>query len=127
MIRRPPRSTLFPYTTLFRSPERTVEPSMAAVTALLMVLTAAEAPTAPPRPLPEPTDPDRATPPALATITDSSAAVSRTAWPAPLLTTLPPVTTAPVGSLTPFPPPPPPPPTAPVPPSPPPTPPHPAR
>src|SRR3989449_2886851 len=25
MIRRPPRSTLFPYTTLFRSPERRVE------------------------------------------------------------------------------------------------------
>src|SRR5258708_38703420 len=25
MIRRPPRSTLFPYTTLFRSPPRTVE------------------------------------------------------------------------------------------------------
>src|SRR2546425_8339895 len=26
MIRRPPRSTLFPYTTLFRSPERSAEP-----------------------------------------------------------------------------------------------------
>src|SRR2546426_4918958 len=26
MIRRPPRSTLFPYTTLFRSPVRTVTP-----------------------------------------------------------------------------------------------------
>src|SRR2546425_9260989 len=25
MIRRPPRSTLFPYTTLFRSPERVIE------------------------------------------------------------------------------------------------------
>src|SRR5260370_4582046 len=29
MIRRPPRSTLFPYTTLFRSPIRTVIPSAA--------------------------------------------------------------------------------------------------
>src|SRR5205809_7598762 len=27
MIRRPPRSTLFPYTTLFRSPSRSGEPS----------------------------------------------------------------------------------------------------
>src|SRR3712207_7681279 len=26
MIRRPPRSTLFPYTTLFRSPARTAQP-----------------------------------------------------------------------------------------------------
>src|SRR2546425_9399400 len=26
MIRRPPRSTLFPYTTLFRSPQRFVQP-----------------------------------------------------------------------------------------------------
>src|SRR5436309_5872957 len=29
MIRRPPRSTLFPYTTLFRSPNRTGVPSAA--------------------------------------------------------------------------------------------------
>src|SRR3712207_9295759 len=28
MIRRPPRSTLFPYTTLFRSPERPVSASL---------------------------------------------------------------------------------------------------
>src|SRR2546426_8710514 len=30
MIRRPPRSTLFPYTTLFRSPSVTVNPAAAA-------------------------------------------------------------------------------------------------
>src|SRR3712207_7924567 len=29
MIRRPPRSTLFPYTTLFRSEDLTMEPSLA--------------------------------------------------------------------------------------------------
>src|SRR5687768_17920674 len=28
MIRRPPRSTLFPYTTLFRSPEQHLEPHL---------------------------------------------------------------------------------------------------
>src|SRR2546429_6928537 len=32
MIRRPPRSTLFPYTTLFRSPPPTQTPSIAAMT-----------------------------------------------------------------------------------------------
>src|SRR5258705_10308492 len=31
MIRRPPRSTLFPYTTLFRSPRRLVDASRTAV------------------------------------------------------------------------------------------------
>src|SRR5260221_5396363 len=31
MIRRPPRSTLFPYTTLFRSEEQAAEPGPAAV------------------------------------------------------------------------------------------------
>src|SRR5258707_6369453 len=31
MIRRPPRSTLFPYTTLFRSDEKTLEASYASV------------------------------------------------------------------------------------------------
>src|SRR3712207_7594070 len=30
MIRRPPRSTLFPYTTLFRSPDQSVEDDQAA-------------------------------------------------------------------------------------------------
>src|SRR3712207_8609389 len=29
MIRRPPKSTLFPYTTLFRSPQRLVDPAVA--------------------------------------------------------------------------------------------------
>src|SRR3712207_8523310 len=33
MIRRPPRSTLFPYTTLFRSPEGDVEPARVGVVA----------------------------------------------------------------------------------------------
>src|SRR3712207_8473339 len=32
MIRRPPRSTLFPYTTLFRSPNHTVPPTASATT-----------------------------------------------------------------------------------------------
>src|SRR3989454_6556104 len=36
MIRRPPRSTLFPYTTLFRSPEVTAATSMTAVVATQM-------------------------------------------------------------------------------------------
>src|SRR2546426_5266356 len=31
MIRRPPRSTLFPYTTLFRSPDRTSEAELLAL------------------------------------------------------------------------------------------------
>src|SRR5258705_3515930 len=31
MIRRPPRSTLFPYTTLFRSPKHRVPPSISGV------------------------------------------------------------------------------------------------
>src|SRR5689334_23888333 len=30
MIRRPPRSTLFPYTTLFRSPQKTVDAALPA-------------------------------------------------------------------------------------------------
>src|SRR5260221_5379375 len=33
MIRRPPRSTLFPYTTLFRSPDRGARPGRAAARA----------------------------------------------------------------------------------------------
>src|SRR3712207_8367373 len=35
MIRRPPRSTLFPYTTLFRSHIQAVPPALAAVTLVL--------------------------------------------------------------------------------------------
>src|SRR2546430_15252798 len=43
MIRRPPRSTLFPYTTLFRSLEREVEePVVEGVEALLLVALAPE-------------------------------------------------------------------------------------
>src|SRR5690348_17572322 len=34
MIRRPPRSTLFPYTTLFRSPAAIVDPPLGAVAVL---------------------------------------------------------------------------------------------
>src|SRR2546430_13246256 len=37
MIRRPPRSTLFPYTTLFRSPESIAVPSAAATAVQPMV------------------------------------------------------------------------------------------
>src|SRR3712207_7345465 len=38
MIRRPPRSTLFPYTTLFRSPQRAADPvDVAAAFAVLLL------------------------------------------------------------------------------------------
>src|SRR3712207_7787316 len=37
MIRRPPRSTLIPYTTLFRSGERTFGPAAGAVFALILL------------------------------------------------------------------------------------------
>src|SRR5256884_4852119 len=36
MIRRPPRSTLFPYTTLFRSPNGTREPGLQAALSVLL-------------------------------------------------------------------------------------------
>src|SRR3989441_10916859 len=42
MIRRPPRSTLFPYTTLFRSLERTLTELTAAEAAFLAAATEAE-------------------------------------------------------------------------------------
>src|SRR3712207_7951981 len=38
MIRRPPRSTLFPYTTLFRSPTRLGSPLLAGVWGAIMVV-----------------------------------------------------------------------------------------
>src|SRR5260370_27509152 len=37
MIRRPPRSTLFPYTTLFRSPMRRLRRAMVLATAIVLV------------------------------------------------------------------------------------------
>src|SRR2546427_4183084 len=37
MIRRPPRSTLFPYTTLFRSPERLLHPQKWAAPRMVFV------------------------------------------------------------------------------------------
>src|SRR5258708_17163850 len=39
MIRRPPRSTLFPYTTLFRSQERTLYDSIALALAIFPLIT----------------------------------------------------------------------------------------
>src|SRR5438552_14907519 len=56
MIRRPPRSTLFPYTTLFRSP-RSLSPS--AHTAMFLHLSRAAFPSASIRPRMTPTERDR--------------------------------------------------------------------
>src|SRR3712207_7265483 len=42
MIRRPPRSTLFPYTTLFRSRERLLEPALAGDVQVVVRLVEAE-------------------------------------------------------------------------------------
>src|SRR5258707_7023090 len=51
MIRRPPRSTLFPYTTLFRSPSQHPPPPFRKMTSCLLV---ADGLTAMPRPPPLP-------------------------------------------------------------------------
>src|SRR3712207_8942255 len=44
MIRRPPRSTLFPYTTLFRSPDNSGTPSYTQLAGQLRVLVEADLP-----------------------------------------------------------------------------------